>query len=302
MFFHKYAQMDDCFIYGDKLSNSNNLSHPLVLFSEIDGTALASLHFKSCEFDTGTVTTLSPVNDSKYVKFQGLINGDDKKFELVFTNLCPKGSINFVFTNTENKITDTNPNPNPRGIVLEPFDSYVFRCNDLNDLPLTLQRYRDSQGDDFFLDFRVYFTKNTEKESQRSRSSKCLNLYVVPEQDEEELVGLFKKTTWRVADLFPIKVNRNLEPEPEEYCINPNILFDYTAMNPCELELMIDEKIAPKYQYDPDDPDSWNQWYNKKRSDAIELMKKVFLKGSESKTLHKCNVCNNLVAINQNNN
>ena len=76
----------------------------MVLFSKVDGSPLASLHFRcqDSNYNKGRcIITKRPESSNFKCDFQGIVNKDEQEFELVITILCNEGNINFnIMMNT----------------------------------------------------------------------------------------------------------------------------------------------------------------------------------------------------------
>ncbi len=246
VYFHKIQEENGFCVY-EKAQNKK-LSNPLVLFSEINGTALASLHFKlsdryNAKNDVNARTIIAPLiaqTNQELQRFQGLINKENQEFEYVITNLSPKGYINFNLMKTNENVTKTNPDGINEINELRPFESYAIKCDQINNMPMILQKYKDDVGNTMTVEKDEKEQKDTKKDSNGT----MIYVNVAPQDKYKELVALFERTTWMVAELIPIKctetVTRTMqqyggnyghmqepEPETEEYIVDESFsLFD----------------------------------------------------------------------------
>lgn len=207
-YFNKIKHENNFCVYGKP--QNTNLSNPLVLFSEVDGTALASLHFKlsdrhDAKNDIDAKTVLAPLlsHDANPLiqRFQGLINKENQEFEYVITNLCSDGYINFNLMNTNENVTETNPGGINEINELRPFESCAIKCDQINNMPMILQKYKDQDG-------KTMTVETDEIEQNESKKlSKGVNIFlnVAPQDQCKEMLALFEHTTWKVAELIPIK-------------------------------------------------------------------------------------------------
>ena len=127
------------------------IGDPLILFSEVDGTALASIHLRpSSRYRAKTdmnarmlIASYSERNDGEIQRYQGLCNMENQEFELVITNLSPKGNINFNLMKTNDAVTETNPCGINEINELREYESYAVQCDQMNNFPLILQKFRN---------------------------------------------------------------------------------------------------------------------------------------------------------------
>lgn len=183
---------------------------PLVLFSEVDATSLASIHFSpsgrygaKVHKEAKALIAPYPGKDQEDVqRFQGLINKDSQEFELTITNLCSKGMINFNLLKTNDAVTETNPGGLNEINELRPFESYTVRCDQMNNLPLILQKFRDSVTKQ-----SMTVEKDETEQKEKKIASKGTNIFlsVVPQESVKELVARFAKTVWKVSDIVVIQ-------------------------------------------------------------------------------------------------
>lgn len=207
-YFRHITNSDGYSVYGKP---SDSISSPIVLFSEIDGSALASLHFKlsgryGAQIDKDSRTVLAPFKSflqeqMEIQRFQGLINKENQEFEFVITNLCANGYINFNLMKTNEDVTETNPGGINEINELRPFESYAVRCDQINNLPMILQKYKDQIGNTM----TVEKDENEQKETKKGSKGTNIYLNVAPQDTCKEMVALFERTTWKVTELIPIK-------------------------------------------------------------------------------------------------
>jgi hypothetical protein len=188
------------------------IGSPLTLFSEIDGTALASLHFRPSKRyrnknDKNTKSLIAPFpgRDTEDVqRFQGLINKSDQEIELVITNLNPQGMINFNLMKTledANGVNQTNPGGLNEINELHPFQSYAIQCDQMNNLPIILRKYKDEKGEVM----TVEKDEQNQKEKKDKSHGTMLFLSVIPDVDHKDLCDRFEKTIWKVSDIIIVK-------------------------------------------------------------------------------------------------
>lgn len=232
---------------GDYITYATK-GEPLVLFSEIDGIALASIHFKpssrhNAKIDSDVKSLIiqypNPYpypypnqNDGSTQRFQGLINKSDQEFEYVITNLSTKGSIIFNLNdqNLDSKrINQIN--------VLNPNQSCIIRCNKTNNLPFILQKFKNEKNE-------VMTVENDEEYKEPNGVNILLS--VVPQRDVQELVNRFEKTVWRIADFVTTTT-----PIKRETCMPNNSLnmwdpYDIGTIKPImniEFDILCNDEI-----------------------------------------------------------
>ena len=117
-----------------KYEGYRNKLFPIVLFSEIDNTPLASLHFVSkgaksiISHRTKTDEQASKENIDVQM-IQGMINKNDQEFEFVITNLSDKANINFNIMKTTGKVSEVNPGGLNEVNELRPNETYAIQCD-----------------------------------------------------------------------------------------------------------------------------------------------------------------------------
>jgi len=195
---------------------NNDSSSPLVLFSEIDGTSLASLHFKKSsrkgsKNDSGAQTIIanyseqtcqqkSDGNTNDVQRFQGIISKDNQEFELVISNLSTKGQICFDLTKSDNTSDRIN-----QVDCLFPKESYLVQCDRINNFPMILQRYKNQSGNVVTVENDENERIQTKGSSDESSKGSYIYLNVTPEEGDLDLIERFKKTFWKVSDYIVIK-------------------------------------------------------------------------------------------------
>ena len=174
---------------------------PIVLFSLVDGSPLASLHFKSYDDIANTVITRRPKREGINCDFQGIINKEDMEIELIITNLNSTGYINFNVLKTDEKVSTVNPGGLNEVNELLPFESYSIRCDQSTKLSLILRSLKSDKGNTISL-------KEDEKKSVDTNtkpSGVYYYLSVVPQINDIELCKKFEKTKWDCVDSIVIK-------------------------------------------------------------------------------------------------
>lgn len=195
---------------SETLDIYTGLNSPLILFSEVDGTALATIHFRVSErlYDRNVKNARTfiapypkkPNNDIQH--FQGLINKPNQEIELVITNTNPKGYINFNLMKTNETVSETNPGGINEINELRPYESYAVRCDQNNNLPMILKKYICNDTNK-----TITIKQNEEENKKNGNNTKGTYIFlsVAPQSNDEELVKRFSKTLWKVSDLIPVK-------------------------------------------------------------------------------------------------
>lgn len=182
---------------------------PLVLFSEIDGIALASIHFKpSGRNNTNNdLTTKSLIaeypnanNSNNVQRFQGLINNSDQEIEYVITNLSAKGCIIFNLLKSNGIDMESTSGIINEINVLNPNQSCVIQCDQTNNLPLILQKFKNEQ------DKAITVEKDEEcKEYNKESNGVNILLSVIPQDNIKDFIARFEKTIWKTANVITVK-------------------------------------------------------------------------------------------------
>jgi hypothetical protein len=200
-----YFQTIHSEIHNDlKYTIMRPLDNPLMLFSA-DGTALASIHLRCRDQKNKgrALFTTRPRRSNVVCDFQGLIDRDDQKFELVISNLTNLGHINFNILKTDEKVNTVNPGGLNEINELRPYESYAVQCDyTQGNTELILSTIKNTDK------ITGETTKVTVKEAESAPEKPqgtYLSLSVVPEITKKELVDLFKNTTWKCVDMFYIK-------------------------------------------------------------------------------------------------
>ncbi len=198
---------------GHTLKVIRPTGRPLILFSKVDGSPLASVHL-NC--NGGFALFTKRPNKSQFkCDFQGIVDSDDREFELVITNLSKEGHINFNILKHDEKVNTVNPGGLNEVNELRPYESYSVQCDQETGKALILSTIKKSTSEG-------KQEKVTVGEAEASSESKPAGTYyflsVVPELSKAELVGKFKDTKWDCKDLFYLKEktisNKYEYPEP----------------------------------------------------------------------------------------
>lgn len=197
---------------GNHYSVIRPLDNPMILFSEIDGSPLASVHLR-CQYEGQALITKRPEKNSFPCDFQGIINKNGCDFELVITNLCKEGSIKIDFMKSDCLVREVDPGSKNGALnqvnELHPYQSYAIQCDQKDNCSLILNAIKKNSGD-------VLTVKEAEA-NMKSNSPEGTYYYVtvVPQLGKPELIEKFKKTKWACVDLFCLKSSYQYEPKYE---------------------------------------------------------------------------------------
>lgn len=174
----------------------------IVLFSKIDSTPLACLHFvPENKYNSQTVIAQRPDSTDDFQKFQGMINKDGQVFQLVISNLNDDGLINFnIIKDPQYNVNEKDPGAQwglNQVNELHAFQSYAIQCDQSNNRKMILNSVKNGT------------LTIKQDENNASKGEKALGtqfyLSVVPQQDKSELVKRFGSTTWKSVQYFVIQ-------------------------------------------------------------------------------------------------
>ena len=171
---------------GSKYSFIRPIGCPMILFSKVDNSPLASLHLR-CTTGALALLTKRPFESAVECHFQGLVNKDNQPFELVITNLNTEGKINFNIIKKDLAcINEVNE--------LEPFQSYAIQCDQKDNSTLILSA--------IIIDDKGTLTVEAAEKVPTKNNGTYLHLSVVPQDCVPSLRNKFKETEWRCVDVF----------------------------------------------------------------------------------------------------
>ncbi len=184
------------------------LDNPMILFSKIDNTPLASLHLK-CQNGKALITKKHYDND---IGFQGIVNKDNQEIELVISNL----TADVVRFNIK-KDNYTNLNEID---CLSPYQSCSIKSDRDTCCALVLNSVKNKKTS----------TRMTvgEAESADTYAGTYYSLFVRP-QKISKIIDKFKDTYWACVDLFCIiegELHWNIITDPNDHACDPEDLFD----------------------------------------------------------------------------
>lgn len=230
------------------------IDSPLILFSEMDGTALASVHFRPStrseqhtKIDMDTKTLILPLNimnnnKSNHEGYLGLINKDHQEIEFVFSNLS---DIRIAFWMKKHM-----PLSEEDMYELEPFQSQIVHYkqktqftalrmhNDPNDIlfelcPSFWNSETNSWNNDkeakcdvalckYFSDKPMILEKSETKLYNKfvSNAANMIEFCILPEKCDDVLLYRFEKTKWGLSDFVIVKQPKVPTSESNEYNSN----------------------------------------------------------------------------------
>lgn len=181
--------------------------NPMILFSNIDGTPLASVQVKCQEGQSGKALTTRRLAGE--TNFQALIDRDHQEFEFVITNLTGEGMVKIDIMKNGDKIVDVDPGATKGGVnqvnELHEYQSIEIRCDQKDNLSFVLDAIKKSDGSGQMLTVRQAETDAKPKGTKYWIS-------VVPQGDKPELIKKFVETFWACVDIFVIRKERPKEP------------------------------------------------------------------------------------------
>lgn len=183
------------------------LDNPLILFSLVDGSPLASFHLR-CQDNRRqndysgnrgrALICARPYNSQVKCNFQGLINRDNQEFEFVITNLCSEGMINFNILKTDSKVEEVNPGGVNQVNELRPYESYEVQCDQSDRRVMILRAIKGADG-------KANLTIEQAEKTDAKPQGAYFYLSVVPEIGKTALEDKFRATAWACVDAFVLK-------------------------------------------------------------------------------------------------
>lgn len=198
----KSNQMDDTELFrnicsdgkkGTRYDAFSTIDNPMILFSKIDGRALASVHLRcqSNHTNNGRCIITKRVDNNNHIHFQGLINKNNQEFELVVTNLTDLGDM-MINVNKKNNQQLNQVN------VIKPLQSYAIKCDKTNNGALVLNIIKDKTTGE----------NKTIMEDEKLGKSFAKGVYydiIVTPSNSHQMVNLFAETFWACSDVFVTK-------------------------------------------------------------------------------------------------
>lgn len=203
------------------------LGSPMVLFSEVDGTPLASLHLRCQETDvqrddnhTRGHALITERQDSdrsspsSQQRFAGLIDRNDQDFELVITNLSRSGYANFNLLWSDKKVTEVNPRGVNEVNELRPFESFAVQSDQATRRSLILSGIKKTTTDSGAEYLTVEEDEAKAHQDPKEKRGTWLYLSVVPQKSDAELCKRFARTVWRCTDALVLLNQIVVTPRP----------------------------------------------------------------------------------------
>lgn len=190
------------------------LDSPMILFSKLTGTPLASLHLKTQNNSVQNnekgnrgraLITKRPKLSKLKCDFQGIINMDNQEFEFIITNLSSVGYINFniIRMNKDGNIDYKYVNEINQ---LRPLESYVVQCDQSDNGVLILRSITKETSDGKRVKVNV---KDDEVLGDiKKASGSYFFLAVIPEAKHKDLVKLYEDTVWACSDLICVRTKK----------------------------------------------------------------------------------------------
>ena len=183
------------------------IGHPMILFSLVDGSPLASLHlrYQLNSNNPRYQTLITELNESTLdqQKFQGIFTKDDCDIEFVITNLSHEGFINFNLMKTDTKVFEVDPGGLNKVNELKPYQSYSVKADQTannKSIKLSVNIKKDNDNKEF----KTELVKEISQKNEDKVGS-YLYLSVIPKNDVPQLCDKFKETIWKPSDYFVIK-------------------------------------------------------------------------------------------------
>lgn len=155
----------------------------MVLFSKIDNSPIACLHFLS----KSAQTCVSKRTDNSKADYQCIINKDDKEIEFIITNLTEYViSFNILKENMTN-LNAVN--------CLRKYESYSVKCDQDNNCKMILKAIKDENNS---------HVKVSNESKLKNNDSTYYHLSIVPE-NKLEIKNKLRETYWDCVDFFIMK-------------------------------------------------------------------------------------------------
>ncbi len=168
--------------------------YPMILYSLVDQSPLASVHFVSD--DSNTIISKRPESFSQNCDFQGLMDANEKEFKLVVTNLCTTGRLCLNILKRGHDNTSFNGGSLNEINVIRPLQSCSVECDQMNNRKLILSMIEDKG--------KTITIKEAEEKSESKPKGTYFFMSVIPE-DNQSMKDKFANTEWTCSDIFCIK-------------------------------------------------------------------------------------------------
>jgi hypothetical protein len=195
------------------------LQNPIILYSDVDNTPLAAIHFLSEKSNVKTIIANREDSTPECQKFQCMINEDNQVFKFVITNLCKDGCINFNILRDGGYQND-KINPGAEyGInqinELRPLESTSIKSDQKNNKKMILNSVDNCQ-------LSIKQDEENAKVSGGKPKGTYFYLCINPEINRPEMSKRYAKTSWRVSDYMVVKTPY-VEPLLRGGCVPPYI-------------------------------------------------------------------------------
>ncbi|AYV83628.1 MAG: hypothetical protein Hyperionvirus9_45 [Hyperionvirus sp.] len=198
----KHEDVDDKNVEVSYTGYVPQFGHPMALFSESNGLALAVLELRYQDADSyakghETLITELTSDDARHQAFQGVVTQDNQKVQFVITNLC-SDYLNFNLMKYDKKVTDVNPMGLNEINELRPYESYAIKSDQTNGNKVIMLKSHvaEKTGKGVTLGDEI---------AGSNKVGTYLYLSVVPKYGNKELAALFASTFWKPVDSFVVK-------------------------------------------------------------------------------------------------
>lgn len=189
-------QHNDTTYYAYKPNN-----HSMVLYSQIDGTPLASVALKYRNnwlnsTESCIITKIQDKDDQQ--RFQGIVSKDNQEIAFVITNLCSEGMLDINLMKSNIKVKEVNPGGLNQVNELRPYESYEIQADQTRgNRSIIISYAKDKENN------KVTLAEETEKTTEE-KVGDYLYISVLPQVTISSLATKFKKTVWKSSDDFII--------------------------------------------------------------------------------------------------
>ncbi|AYV78015.1 MAG: hypothetical protein Edafosvirus3_93 [Edafosvirus sp.] len=166
--------------------------NPMILFSKVDGTPIASLHMKPTNTDHKAIIT-KRTDKSPDVDFQGIMTKGDEEFSFVISNLTNHHIYFNILKEDQTAVNRVND--------LGPYVSYEVVADMKDDGALILSYIKKSPTD---TETKTEYVTVKKAEEKNEYKGTYYYISVVPENKPEQC-DLFKETVWACVDMFSMR-------------------------------------------------------------------------------------------------
>jgi hypothetical protein len=220
-------------VHKERIDNKNYegfkaLYNPVILYSELDGTPLACMHFVPQD-DKNTALSLfterPKVDNIQF--FQGMVNKDKTEFQLVMTNLSNMGHVHFQIIKTDSKgkgyksLSEIN--------TLPPNSTYAVQCDQENNKSMILSVIKSDDGS---AKMTIAEDEKQSKDTGEKTQGTYFTVTIVPEAKDKDLCAQFKKTVWKQSNYF-VRTIIDKKPDP--------VVPYYSQLDQVQVQLLEDD-------------------------------------------------------------